>query len=193
MSIGDLPAVNAALNAACATLLVAGYRFIRRRDVDRHRRCMLAAFVLSVLFLTSYLVYHYQVGSTRFPGVGWIRSLYLGLLVSHVVLAATVPLLAVVTLWRGLRGDVVAHRRIARWTLPTWLYVSVTGVLVYWMLYHLYGANVAAAAAGTTGQVLRAGGFSLALPVGLQADAAYVPEGNPPKRRQGDPRTLALL
>jgi uncharacterized membrane protein YozB (DUF420 family) len=141
MTVLDLPAVNATLNAASAALLVAGYLFIRRREVVRHRRCMLGAFVVSTLFLTSYLVYHYHVGSTRFPGVGWIRPLYLALLASHTVLAAAVPLLAVVTLRRGLRGDVAAHRRLARWTLPAWLYVSVTGVVIYWMLYHLYGAT----------------------------------------------------
>ena len=141
MAIEDLPALNASLNGASAVLLVMGYRFVRRRDVRSHRNCMLGAFVLSILFLVSYVVYHYHAGSTRFPGVGWVRVVYLGMLASHVVLAAVVPFLAVVTVARGLRGDVAPHRRLARWTLPVWLYVSVTGVAIYWTLYHLYGSS----------------------------------------------------
>jgi uncharacterized membrane protein YozB (DUF420 family) len=138
IGIRDLPAVNATLNALSAALLVIGYGFIRRGDVRRHRACMVSAFCLSVLFLVSYVIYHYHAGSMPFPGIGWIRPVYFLLLISHVVLAAVVPPLAIVTLARGARGDVTRHRRIARWTLPIWLYVSVTGVVIYWMLYHQY-------------------------------------------------------
>jgi len=141
MTILDLPGVNATLNGVSALLLVAGYRFIRRGEVERHRLCMVTAFAVSVLFLVSYVVYHYNVGSTRFPGTGWVRSVYLTLLGSHVFLAALVPPLAIVTLYRGARGDVSRHRRIARITLPVWIYVSVTGVVIYVLLYGLYGAG----------------------------------------------------
>jgi uncharacterized membrane protein YozB (DUF420 family) len=141
MTVLDLPGVNATLNGVSALLLVTGYRFIRRGDVERHRLCMVTAFVVSVLFLVSYVVYHYHVGSTRFPGTGWIRAAYLTLLVSHVILAALVPPLAIVTLYRGARGDVPRHRRIARVTLPVWLYVSVTGVVIYVVLYRFYAAT----------------------------------------------------
>jgi uncharacterized membrane protein YozB (DUF420 family) len=141
MTVLDLPGVNATLNGVSALLLLTGYRFIRRGDVARHRLCMVTAFVVSVLFLASYVVYHYHVGSTRFPGTGWIRAAYLSLLVSHVVLAALVPPLAIVTLYRGARGDVPRHRRIARITLPVWLYVSVTGVVIYVVLYRFYAAT----------------------------------------------------
>jgi uncharacterized membrane protein YozB (DUF420 family) len=141
MTILDLPGVNATLNGVSALLLVAGYRFIRRGEVERHRLCMVTAFAVSVLFLVSYVVYHYNVGSTRFPGTGWVQSVYLTLLGSHVLLAALVPPLAIVTLYRGARGDVPRHRRIARITLPVWIYVSVTGVVIYVLLYWLYGAG----------------------------------------------------
>jgi uncharacterized membrane protein YozB (DUF420 family) len=132
-----LPSVNAVLNAASALLLTAGYHFIRRRRVAAHKACMVSAFVLSILFLASYLYYHAQVGSVRFTGVGWIRPVYFTILVTHTALAAVVPPLAIVTIHRAWRGRFESHRRIARWTLPIWLYVSVTGVIVYWMLYHL--------------------------------------------------------
>ncbi len=138
MSIRDLPALNAALNASSAVLLVFGYRFIRRRAIGAHRACMLAAFSVSIIFLVSYLVYHAQVGSVHFPGTGWVRGVYFGILITHTILAASVPPLAVVTLYRALRGNFEHHRRLARWTFPIWLYVSVTGVVVYVMLYHLY-------------------------------------------------------
>lgn len=141
MSVHDLPTLNAGLNALATVLLVTGYGFIRRRNVAAHRASMLSAFAVSVLFLISYLVYHYHVGSVRFPGSGTVRTLYLTVLATHVVLAALVPPLALFTLVRGLRGDRVGHRRIARWTLPIWLYVSVTGVIVYVMLYEVYGAG----------------------------------------------------
>ena len=132
-----LPHVNASLNGLGALLLVAGFLFIRRQNIAAHRFCMVAAFVLSILFLVSYLTYHYQVGSVRFQGTGAIRTFYLAILASHSLLAAIVPFLAVITLWRALRERFDRHVKIARWTLPIWLYVSVTGVMVYWMLYHL--------------------------------------------------------
>ncbi|MEJ2085016.1 MAG: DUF420 domain-containing protein [Acidobacteriota bacterium] len=132
-----LPSVNATLNGLAASLLIAGYGFIRRGRVGAHRACMLAAFSCSILFLLSYLYYHSQVGSVRFSGVGIVRSIYLTILLTHTVLAATVPFLAVATLWRALRGQFERHAALARWTWPIWMYVSVTGVVIYWMLYHL--------------------------------------------------------
>lgn len=130
-----LPSINALLNATAAILLIWGYTLIRRKRIDTHRRVMLTAFTVSCLFLVCYLVYHYQVGSVRFPKTGLIRTVYLSILASHTVLAAAVPFLAVITLRRGLAARFDRHRRIARWTLPIWLYVSVTGVVVYLMLY----------------------------------------------------------
>jgi protein SCO1/2/putative membrane protein len=132
-----LPSVNAVLNATAAVLLVWGYTLIRRKRIAQHRRVMQTAFVVSCLFLVCYLVYHYQVGSVRFPKTGAIKTLYLSILGTHTVLAAAVPVLAIITLRRGLSARYDPHRRIARWTLPIWLYVSVTGVVVYLMLYHL--------------------------------------------------------
>ena len=132
-----LPSVNAVLNATAAVLLIWGYTLIRRKRFAQHRKVMQTAFVVSCLFLVCYLVYHYQVGSVRFPKTGAIKTLYLAILGTHTVLAAAVPVLAIITLRRGLSARYDAHRRIARWTLPIWLYVSVTGVVVYLMLYHL--------------------------------------------------------
>jgi len=132
-----LPTLNATLNAASALLLMCGYVLVKKRRLEAHRACMLAAFACSVLFLICYLTYHYQVGSVRFQGTGAIRAVYFSVLISHTVLAALVPVLAVITLVRALRQRFERHRRIARITLPIWLYVSVTGVVVYWMLYHL--------------------------------------------------------
>jgi uncharacterized membrane protein YozB (DUF420 family) len=137
MGVQDLPAVNASLNACAAVLLIWGYTLIRRKRIDAHRRVMIGAFSVSVAFLISYLVYHYEVGSVRFQKTGTIRTVYLTILLTHTVLAAAVPFLAGITLYRGLRGDYARHRRIARWALPIWLYVSVTGVVVYWMLYQM--------------------------------------------------------
>ena len=136
--IAYLPAVNAALNATSAILLTAGYLFIRRRRVAPHKRCMLSASITSTVFLVSYLTLRYLAGMTHFSGRGWIRPVYFTVLTSHTVLAAAVVPLAVVTLWRGLTGRYDRHIRIARWTLPLWLYVSATGVLVYWMLYVIH-------------------------------------------------------
>ena len=137
MSLSDLPALNAALNATSAVLLLTGYAFIRRGHVRRHRAAMISACVVSTLFLTSYVIYHANVGSKPFTGRGPIRALYFTILLTHVVLAAAVPPLALITLWRGLRARFDRHVAIARWTLPIWMYVSVTGVLVYLMLYRM--------------------------------------------------------
>src|ERR1700689_1196459 len=137
MSVHDLPTVNAALNAIAAVLLVWGYTLIRRKRIQAHRKVMLAAFTTSSLFLICYITYHVQVGSVPFKRPGLIRTVYLSILGTHTLLAATVPVLAIITLNRGLRGRYDKHRKIARWTLPIWLYVSVTGVVVYMMLYHL--------------------------------------------------------
>lgn len=137
IAVTDLPTVNAVLNASAALCLVAGWRHIRSGRREAHRRAMIAAVSLSTLFLASYLYYHFQVGSVRFTGQGPIRTFYFAVLLSHTVLAAAVPFLVAITLVRALRERFDAHRRIARWTLPIWLYVSVTGVVVYLMLYHL--------------------------------------------------------
>jgi putative membrane protein len=134
----DLPAVNAGLNALSAGLLVAGRVFITRRRVSAHKACMITAFGVSMLFLASYLTYHVQVGSVRFTGTGPIRAVYFAVLVTHTALAAAVPVLAVTTLFFAIRARYARHVRIARWTLPIWLYVSVTGVMVYVMLYRLF-------------------------------------------------------
>jgi uncharacterized membrane protein YozB (DUF420 family) len=141
MSVYDLPALNASLNGVSAILLVAGYVCIRRRRIAAHRACMIAAFGVSVLFLISYLVYHAEVGSVRFPGTGAVRTLYLSILLTHTVLAALVPPLALITLYRALRADFARHRRIARWTFPIWLYVAITGVVIYVLLYVVYEAQ----------------------------------------------------
>ena len=133
----DLPAVNATLNATSAVLLTVGFTLIRRRKVQQHRRVMIAAFCVSIAFLVCYLIYHAQVGSVRFAGTGALRTTYLSILATHTVLAAAVPFLAVITLFRGLKLKVAKHRALARWTLPIWLYVSVTGVVVYLMLYKM--------------------------------------------------------
>ncbi len=118
-------------------LLIWGYTLIRRKRVEQHRRVMLSAFAVSMLFLICYLIYHSQVGSVHFLKTGPIRSVYFAILISHLLLAFTVPVLAIITLSRALRRRFDRHRRIARWTLPIWLYVSVTGVIVYFMLYRL--------------------------------------------------------
>lgn len=133
----SLPGVNALLNACSAVLLALGYFFVRRGRLRAHRACMVMAFGVSMLFLVSYLAYHYTSGSRSFGGTGWIRWVYFPLLISHIVLAAAIVPLALVTLYRAARGQFARHRGMARWTLPLWLYVSVTGVLVYWMLYRL--------------------------------------------------------
>ena len=132
-----LPAVNATLNAISGIFLLIGYVLIRRRQIDAHRNAMLGAFASSTLFLISYLVYHAQAGSRPFAGQGPIRYVYFAILISHVILAAAILPMAISTLSRGLRGRYADHKRIAKWTFPTWMYVSVTGVIVYLMLYQL--------------------------------------------------------
>ena len=121
-----------------AVLLVVGYLFIRRKRVAAHKACMVSAFVVSALFLASYVYYHVHHGSTPFPGRGWVRGVYFAILVPHVILAAAILPLALVTLYRAWKKDFDRHRRLARWTLPVWLFVSVSGVVIYWMLYRLY-------------------------------------------------------
>ena len=138
MEIQDLPALNAVLNGTAAALLTAGYVLIRRGRIEQHKRCMLAALGTSAVFLMSYLIYHFNVGSRPFPGQGATRFIYFGILSTHVVLAAAILPLALITASSGLAGRYERHVRIARWTLPIWLYVSVTGVVIYLMLYQLY-------------------------------------------------------
>lgn len=138
MTFTDLPALNATLNGISSVLLAFGWYFIKRRDMRRHRACMLAAFVTSGLFLTSYLIYHANVGSVPFAGQGAVRSVYFVILVTHIVLAVAILPLALMTLSRALASRFDRHRRIARWTLPIWFYVSVTGVVIYVMLYRIY-------------------------------------------------------
>ncbi|HET6513231.1 MAG TPA: DUF420 domain-containing protein [Candidatus Kapabacteria bacterium] len=142
MDLYDLPLLNAILNGSCATLLLIGRSKIKRNERDAHKKIMIAAFSVSVLFLISYLIYHYNVGSVGFKGEGWSRPLYFTILISHTVLAAAVPFLAILSLRRGLKSQFALHRKVARWTYPIWLYVSVTGVLIYLMLYHIWPSRV---------------------------------------------------
>jgi putative membrane protein len=135
------PAINASLNGVSAVLLTIGHSFIRRGRVAAHRACMIAAVITSSVFLVSYLYYHAHVRSVHFPGTGWSRLVYFSILISHTVLAAAVPPLVLITLTYALRRRFERHRRIARWTYPIWLYVSVTGVAVYIILYRIYGAH----------------------------------------------------
>ena len=137
ISASQLPTLNAVLNTLSAAFLCAGYLYIRAKNIRAHRACMLTAFGCSILFLVSYLIYHYQVGSVPYKGQGWIRTVYFAVLLTHTILATAVVPLALVTLSRALREKFAQHRRIARWTFPIWLYVSVTGVIVYVMLYRL--------------------------------------------------------
>jgi len=137
LDVHVLPHVNAALNALSAILLACGWFLIRRQRIAAHRACMIAAFVTSTLFFVCYAIYHAQVGSVRFPGTGGVRTFYLTLLATHTVLAAAVPVLAIWTLVRALRRNFPRHRALARWTAPIWLYVSITGIAVYAMLYQM--------------------------------------------------------
>jgi len=137
LGIHDLPVVNATLNGIATVLLLIGYTLIRRGRVSAHRKVMLTAFGVSCLFLISYLTYHYNVGSVRFDKPGRVRTAYLCILATHTVLAAIVPVLVIITLTRALKGQFAKHRAIARWTFPIWLYVSVTGVVVYVLLYQV--------------------------------------------------------
>ena len=137
MDVTILPTVNAVLNATSAVLLACGFAMIRRRRVTAHRACMIAAFAASLLFLTSYTIYHAQAGSRPFPGHGIARPIYFAILISHVTLAALILPMVILTLTRALRAQYARHRKVARWTLPIWLYVSVTGVVIYVMLYRV--------------------------------------------------------
>lgn len=138
MSVTDLPAVNACLNALSAVLLVMGYRFIRRGNVSAHRRCMLSAFGTSTLFLISYITYHVYAGRTVFQDPAWFRPIYLAILVTHTLLAIAIVPMVLVTLSLALYGHFATHKRIARWTWPIWMYVSVTGVIIYLLLYQIF-------------------------------------------------------
>ena len=137
-----LPHFNAILNTTSALLLLAGYRFIRLGRIEAHRNCQVAALLTSTLFLISYLTYHYYHGATRFAGQGFVRPVYFTILFTHTILAVVIVPLIFITFYRAARGDFLRHRRIARWTLPLWLYVSVTGVIVYLMLYQMYPALI---------------------------------------------------
>lgn len=137
MDVHQLPALNATLNSIATLLLLFGFYFIKQRDIERHKLCMTMAFVTSCLFLISYLIYHFQVGSVAFTGQGWIRPVYFTILITHIILAAAIAPLAVITIYRGWKKQYDKHRRIARWTWPIWMYVSVTGVAIYIMLYQM--------------------------------------------------------
>jgi putative membrane protein len=138
LPLGSLPAVNASLNAVCTVLLISGYAFIRRRNILAHRISMVSAFVCSAAFLVLYVYFHTHAGLVRFGGQGWIRPVYFALLISHTILAVVILPLVLRTLFLAITGRFSKHRRIARWTLPIWLYVSVTGVVIYWLLYIAY-------------------------------------------------------
>ncbi|HYL98651.1 MAG TPA: DUF420 domain-containing protein [Blastocatellia bacterium] len=138
MNINSLPVLNAILNGTSAVLILAGFIFIRKKMINAHRACMVSAVVTSSLFLVSYLTYHYYHGVTRFPGTGAARPTYFTILGTHTVLAAAIVPLVIVTLYKALRGRFAGHRKVARWTFPMWLYVSITGVLVYLMLYQFF-------------------------------------------------------
>lgn len=137
MDYSILPSVNAGLNSIATLLLIRGWFLIKRRDFEAHKRTMLAAFLTSTVFLVSYLVYHYHVGSVKFAGTGPIRTVYFVILISHIILAAAITPMALITLYRAWKNQLDRHRKLARITLPLWLYVSITGVIVYGMLYHL--------------------------------------------------------
>ena len=137
ISLADLPTVNAALNATAAILIGSGFYFIRTKNIGAHKACMVAALGVSTLFLTSYLIYHYNVGSVRFTKQGWIRNVYFPLLLTHTVLAGVVLPMVLRTAYLAFKGRFAKHVRIARWTFPVWMYVSITGVIVYLMLYRL--------------------------------------------------------
>jgi putative membrane protein len=137
MTYSDLPALNATLNGISFVFLLSGYLFIRRNRRDAHRKCMIGALVMSALFLTSYVIYHLNVGSVPFRRTGWIRTVYFAILIPHVILAAAIVPMVLLTVWRAWSKQFDKHRRIARWTLPLWMFVSITGVIVYVMLYQM--------------------------------------------------------
>jgi len=138
MSVSDLPALNASLNALSAILLTAGFIFIKRGEKTAHRNCMIAAFVVSAIFLVSYLTYHAQVGHTSFQEPAWFRPIYLAILIPHVLLAGLIVPMILAALWFAFRGTFEKHRRIARWTWPLWMFVSITGVIIYLLLYQIF-------------------------------------------------------
>ena len=141
-SIYSLAPLNAILNTSATILLIAGFYFIKHKQIRAHRACMIAAVCVSAAFLTSYLIFHYEVGDILFTGRGWIRPVYFSILIPHVILAGLIVPLVLITLYFALRARFPSHRRIARWTWPLWIYVSVTGVIVYLMLYQLYTPNL---------------------------------------------------
>jgi uncharacterized membrane protein YozB (DUF420 family) len=157
-----LPAVNASLNAASAAFLITGYFLIRSGKVLAHKTCMLSAFVCSVVFLGGYLFYHYTVGLVRFGGEGWVRPVYFTILTTHTILAVVIVPLVLIALYRALTDQFLRHRAIARWAFPLWLYVSITGVIVYWMLYVAYTPRMPATALIRNSSII-----SLALPGAL--------------------------
>ncbi len=138
MFYSALSPLNAILNGTATILLIAGFIFIKRRQVAAHRACMIAALIVSAIFLVSYLVYHYHVGEVRFGGTGWVRPVYFAILIPHIMLAGVIVPLALITLYFALKGRFATHRKVARWTWPLWIYVSITGVIIYFMLYQLY-------------------------------------------------------
>ena len=138
LSVENLPALNAALNGTAGILLAIGYYYIRQGNMTAHKKIMISAFVVSSVFLVSYLIYHAHAGSTKFLGTGFIRPVYFTILISHIILAAAIVPMAIITMFRGLKARYDTHKKIARWTLPIWLYVSVTGVIIYFLLYHIY-------------------------------------------------------
>ncbi|MBA2525076.1 MAG: DUF420 domain-containing protein [Pyrinomonadaceae bacterium] len=140
--ISYLPHLNAILNTTSTLFLIAGYRFIRAGLIRPHRNCQITALATSTCFLISYLTYHYYHGDTRFLGQGIVRPFYFAILITHVILAIVIVPLVLITVYHATRGDFIRHRRIARWTLPLWLYVSVTGVIVYLMLYRIYPSQL---------------------------------------------------
>lgn len=140
-SVSDLPLLNALLNTMSAVLLVIGHQKMKSGDISAHKKFMIAVFATSTMFLTSYLIYHYVHGSQPFQGRGWIRPVYFTILLTHTICATAIVPLAIITLRRGLRREDDRHARIARWTYPVWLYVSITGVLIYLLLYQFYPAG----------------------------------------------------
>lgn len=138
MNLSDLPAINACLNSLSAILLAVGYRFIRRKNILAHRNCMIGAFLVSTIFLISYVVYHFNAGRTVFKDPAWFRPIYLTILLTHTVLAVAIVPMVLITLSRALKQRFDRHRRIARWTWPLWMYVSVTGVIIYLLLYQIF-------------------------------------------------------
>jgi uncharacterized membrane protein YozB (DUF420 family) len=142
LSVYDLPGLNAALNATSTILLITGYIFIRRQNILAHKICMLSTVACSAAFLISYVTFHVRVGVVRFPAHGWIRPVYFTILTTHTILAATIVPLVVITLTFALRSRFLRHKAIAHWTLPLWLYVSVTGVIIYWLLFRIYGPPI---------------------------------------------------